>query len=119
MLLITLLDNINRGDLFPGHGDISGGPEKGTSRNRRCGGLKSPPRLRRSTFSAIYQCYYQGIDAMAFSTASLCVFIIIIIIISNVLTDHEALPHMATNDDEYNGYYIPKGTICLPSSWSV
>ena len=28
-----------------------------------------------------------------------------------ILTYSEAIPHMATNDDEYNGYYIPKGTI--------
>ena len=25
--------------------------------------------------------------------------------------------HMATNDDEYNGYYIPKGTLLLGNSW--
>jgi hypothetical protein len=53
---------------------------------------------------------------MAFSTAPLCVFFIINIII---LTDHEAVSHMATNDDEYDGYYIPKGTIVFGSSWLV
>ena len=26
---------------------------------------------------------------------------------------------MATNDDEYNGYYIPKGTVVLGNAWSV
>ena len=26
---------------------------------------------------------------------------------------------MATNDDEYDGYYIPKGTIVLGGSWLV
>jgi hypothetical protein len=29
------------------------------------------------------------------------------------------MPHMATNDDEYDGYYIPKGTIVLGNAWSV
>ena len=33
--------------------------------------------------------------------------------------DSEAVPHMATNDDEYNGYYIPKGTVVLGNAWSV
>ena len=26
---------------------------------------------------------------------------------------------MATNDDEYNGYYIPKGTLLIVNSWLV
>ena len=56
---------------------------------------------------------------MAFSNPPQCVFIIVIIIISIILTDHEALPHMATNDDEYDGYYIPKGTIVFGSAWPV
>ena len=54
---------------------------------------------------------------MAFSTAPLCVFFIINNI--TILTDHEAIPHTATNDDEYDGYYIPKGTIVFGSSWLV
>jgi hypothetical protein len=53
---------------------------------------------------------------MALSTATLCAFIIII---STILTVFEAVPHMATNDDEYDGYYIPKGTIVFGSAWPV
>jgi len=30
-----------------------------------------------------------------------------------------AIPHMATNDDEYDGYYIPKGTVLLGNAWSI
>ena len=30
-----------------------------------------------------------------------------------------ALPHLLTQDDIYNGYYIPKGTICIPNVWQV
>jgi len=30
-----------------------------------------------------------------------------------------AFPHMATNDDEYDGYYIPKGTIVFANGWSI
>jgi len=30
-----------------------------------------------------------------------------------------ALPHMATNDDEYDGYYIPKGTVMIGNAWSI
>lgn len=32
---------------------------------------------------------------------------------------HPGLPHMATNSDEYDGYYIPKGTIVIGNAWSV
>ena len=28
-----------------------------------------------------------------------------------------AVPHMATEADEYNGYYIPKGTVIIGNSW--
>jgi len=30
-----------------------------------------------------------------------------------------AIPHMASEADEYNGYYIPKGTIVIGNSWWV
>ena len=36
-----------------------------------------------------------------------------------ILTGYEAIPHMATNDDEYDGYYIPKGTILFGGTWPV
>ncbi|PPQ65419.1 hypothetical protein CVT24_011500 [Panaeolus cyanescens] len=29
------------------------------------------------------------------------------------------LPHMATEDDEYNGYFIPKGTVVMGNGWSI
>ena len=38
---------------------------------------------------------------------------------TTILTGSKAIPHMATNDDEYDGYYIPKGTIMLGNSWPV
>ena len=38
---------------------------------------------------------------------------------TGILTDHEAVPHMATNDDEYDGYHIPKGTVVFGSAWPV
>ena len=37
----------------------------------------------------------------------------------SILTRFEAFPHMATNDDEYDGYYIPKGTNIFANSWLV
>jgi Cytochrome P450 len=45
-------------------------------------------------------------------------FIIIIITIT-LLTRSEGIPHMSTNDDEYNGFYIPKGTIMMGNAWLV
>ena len=54
---------------------------------------------------------------MASSTPPLCVCIIITI--STILTDHEAGPHVATNHDEYNGYYIPKGMVAFGNTWPV
>ena len=56
---------------------------------------------------------------MASSSPPLCVFITIIISIGVILTDYEAIPHMATNDDEYDGHYIPKGTILFGSAWPL
>ena len=41
------------------------------------------------------------------------------IIITFVLTSYEGLPHMSTIDDEYNGYYIPKGTVLIGNAWLV
>jgi len=44
-------------------------------------------------------------------------------IVKELLRWHLALPlsipHMATNDDEYDGYYIPKGTVVIGSGWSI
>ena len=39
--------------------------------------------------------------------------------IYTILTCFEGVPHMATNDDKYDGYYISKGTIVLGNSWSA
>ena len=60
---------------------------------------------------------------MAFNTAPLCVFIIIIII-STILTGYEAIPHMATNDDEYDGYWttlalLPRTSLKIPTHKSA
>ncbi|KAJ3793699.1 cytochrome P450 [Lentinula aff. detonsa] len=30
-----------------------------------------------------------------------------------------AVPHIVTQDDWYEGYFIPKGTICIPNVWSM
>ena len=43
----------------------------------------------------------------------------VIIIIGIILTGFEGIPHMSTNDDEYNGFYIPKGTIMIGNAWLV
>ena len=39
--------------------------------------------------------------------------------IISILTSSEGVPHMSTNDDEYNGFYIPKGTIMIGNVWLV
>jgi cytochrome P450 len=38
-------------------------------------------------------------------------------IIITILTSSEGIPHMSTIDDEYNGFYIPKGTIMIGNAW--
>jgi hypothetical protein len=43
----------------------------------------------------------------------------IIIIIATILTSSKGFPHMSTMDDEYNGFYIPKGTIMIGNAWLV
>ena len=42
-----------------------------------------------------------------------------IVIVATILTSFEAIPHMSTIDDEYNGFYIPKGTIVIGNAWLV
>ena len=43
----------------------------------------------------------------------------VIIIVATILTNSEGTPHMSTNDDEYNGFYIPKGTVMMGNAWLV
>ena len=43
----------------------------------------------------------------------------VIIIVAVILTSSEGVPHMSTNDDEYNGFYIPKGTVIFANAWLV
>ena len=38
---------------------------------------------------------------------------------ATILTNSEAIPHMSTNEDEYNGFYIPKGTVMIANAWFV
>jgi Cytochrome P450 len=42
---------------------------------------------------------------------------IVIIIVVTILTSSEAVPHMSITDDEYNGFYIPKGTVIIANAW--
>jgi hypothetical protein len=44
---------------------------------------------------------------------------LLIIIITTILTSSEGVPHMTTLDDEYNGFYIPKGTFVMGNAWLV
>ena len=43
----------------------------------------------------------------------------VVVIITIILTSSEGSPHMSTNEDEYNGFYIPKGTIMIGNAWLV
>jgi Cytochrome P450 len=36
-----------------------------------------------------------------------------------ILTSSKGSPHMSTFNDEYNGFYIPKGTIMMGNAWLV
>jgi hypothetical protein len=45
--------------------------------------------------------------------------LLIIIIIATILTTSKGVPHMSTVDDEYNGFYIPEGTIVMGNAWLV
>ena len=42
-----------------------------------------------------------------------------IIVVATILMIFEGIPHMSTNDDEYNGFYIPKGTVMIANAWLV
>ena len=44
-------------------------------------------------------------------------FFVIIIVVTMMCS--EGIPHMTTSDDEYNGFYIPKGTVVIGNAWLV
>ena len=44
---------------------------------------------------------------------------IIIVGIILIQTSFEGIPHMSTIDDEYNSFYIPKGTTLIANAWLV
>ena len=44
---------------------------------------------------------------------------LIIIVATTILTISEGIPHVSTIDDEYNGFYIPKGTVLIANAWLV
>ena len=41
----------------------------------------------------------------------------VIIFAATILKISEGVPHMSTTDDEYNGFYIPKGTTMICNAW--
>ena len=43
----------------------------------------------------------------------------VIIIVATILMSSEGIPHVSSNDDEYNGFYIPKGTTVIGNAWLV
>ena len=45
--------------------------------------------------------------------------VFVIVIHATILTSFAAIPHMSTIDDEYNGFYIPKGTLMIPNAWLI
>ena len=44
-------------------------------------------------------------------------FFVIIIVVTMMCS--EGIPHMSTSDDEYNGFYIPIGTVVIGNAWLV
>ena len=43
----------------------------------------------------------------------------LIVIVATILMSFKAVPHMSTIDDEYKGFYIPKGTVVIGNAWLV
>ena len=41
----------------------------------------------------------------------------VITIVATILTISEGIPHMSTISDEYNGFFIPKGTVMIGNAW--
>ena len=36
-----------------------------------------------------------------------------------ILTSSKGIAHLSTMDDEYNGFYIPKGTLVIGNAWLI
>ena len=82
-----------------------------------CRWSKPSPRFSRSSFPAIYQCCCKRIFTLELDIAPWYAFCTIIN--AYIPTGSEGVPHMSTNDDEYNGFYILKGTVMIGNSWLV
>ena len=43
----------------------------------------------------------------------------VIIIVDTIPTSSKGIPHMSIIDDEYNGFFIPKGTVMIGNGWLI
>ena len=46
-------------------------------------------------------------------------FFVVVVICYHPYEFPKGIPHMSTMDDEYNGFYIPKGTLVFGNAWLV
>ena len=56
---------------------------------------------------------------MVHCCSSRWVLVSIVEFCSSLLTRRLGIPHASFEDDEYEGYFIPKGTLVLPNTWFV
>ena len=82
----------------------------------------STTRILRSTVFTLYQCYSEGIAQMASRRPARYTHPRnlpppVYILESNFI--HIGLPHNVIKDDEFEGFFIPKGTMLRPNIWFV
>ena len=46
-------------------------------------------------------------------------FQVVFIIVATILMSSGGIPHMSSKDDEYNGFFIPKGTVIIGNAWLI
>ncbi|PPQ75950.1 hypothetical protein CVT26_005853 [Gymnopilus dilepis] len=101
VVAVSYIDRLLCAILLYGNGTLSGSPATSSRRAGRCRRSWPSAGLHRSRRATLYQRT----------------------VIKETMRWHQVTPlavaHMCTADDEYDGYFIPKGTLVIGNAWSI
>lgn len=113
LLTVFLSDLINYVYFHLDDATKPGSTSARTSRNRLCGRFGQAAEFRGQSITALCR----GCSPRSSSVASRCTIKYVsygLYVVSNGLNMNDTgIPHAATNDDVYNGYFIPQGATYL------
>lgn len=114
-----MTDSVGLGILLPGDGTLSRCSDKGASGNR-FGVRGSTAGFLGFLFAALRGCRREGGAEMASRCSHRYVVDYSGREVPLILRRNcEDVPHRSTEDDIYNGYFIPAGTLVVANTWYV